>query len=167
MTRQEVDATLKAYRHEYGRCGHLAAQIQQIEREIKAEQASYAEQLVSVGGQNLTGMPRGTAISDPTGKIGLKLAEGWKSEYMVELEARWSRLQAEYAQVEIKVRFVMAWLSGLSERERYVIEQQVIDGITWREVANGYRERYGYDVSKDTLKRIRNTAMDKIYVIAS
>ena len=75
-------------------------------------------------------------------------------------------LQEEYAERKKTVDYVGAWLEGLPERERWMVETQIMDGVVWREVVLQYQEKYGEYRSKDTLKRIRDKALDLIYDMA-
>ena len=59
-----------------------------------------------------------------------------------------------------------AWLKGLNRKERWVIERIFFDGMTYREINGQYREIYGEPCSKDSLRRLKNTALEKIYQMA-
>ena len=47
-----------------------------------------------------------------------------------------------------------------------MIEMQIIDAVIWREILAKYQQVYGEYRSKDTLKRIRDRALDMIYDMA-
>ena len=166
MTAERVNAMLKAYRFEVGRCGHLMAEITAKQRQLEAEYNDTVETLAAPKPQQITDMPRGTAIGNPTERFGLMLADGFKTAMAQELEQQIAALQSEYDERIDTVMHVDSWLKGLPERERWMVETQVIDGVFWKDVASRYRERYHDDASKDTLKRIRDRAMDLIYQMA-
>lgn len=166
MTRERVDEMLKLYRFELGRSGHLLIELQELEREIAAEEKAMLDDVTSIGGQNLDGMPRGTKIGDPTGNAGAKLADGYKSDHLLDLEEKWIPLKAAYDRSQVVVGHVDAWLSGLNERERWVIEKQVIDCESWRDIISKYRDDFKEKTSKYTLKRLREKAMEKVYLMA-
>ena len=155
MTRERVDEMLKLYRFELGRSGHLLIELQELEREIAAEEKAMLDDVTSIGGQNLDGMPRGT-----------KLADGYKSDHLLDLEEKWIPLKAAYDRSQVVVGHVDAWLSGLNERERWVIEKQVIDCESWRDIISKYRDDFKEKTSKYTLKRLREKAMEKVYLMA-
>ena len=166
MTRERVDEMLKAYRFELGRCGHLAAEIQIKQRQLDAERRDFVETLAAPKPQQITDMPRGTTMSNPTERIGGMLADGYRSPEYRAIEGQIAEMEAELNQRSDVVMHVQAWLSGLPQREKLIIECQVIDGVYWRDVAKRYRQTFEEDVSKDTLKRLRDRAMDMIYKMA-
>ena len=163
MTVERIEEMLKTYRAEVGRCGHLQMEIELLRKEIEADKAGLAGDLAGPGAQVITDMPRGTAVGNPTEKLGIMLASGYISDDIREKEARLNDLQAEYNERHKTVVYVESWLAGLPERERWMIETQVIDGVIWREILTQYPEKFGEYRSKDTLKRIRDKALDMIY----
>jgi len=167
MRREKVDEMLKAYRFEVGRCGHLETEINRLRKEIDLCRSSLAEDAASIQSQQLTGMPHGTTVSSPTERIGIMLASGWQPEYLGSMEAELRRLEDEYSERHFTVLFVSSWLQGLSERERWIIEHQVIDGEYWKDIATAYKLAYSEECSKDSLKRLKLRAMSKIYEMAS
>lgn len=166
MTRDEVMKMLKAYKHELGRSRHLQVQLAELEREMKREEDGLADELVSIGGQDLSGMPRGTAIGKPTENAGIKLADGWKTERLIALEEKWLALRAEFEASDTVVAYVKAWLSGLNDRECWIVEKQIIEAEFWKDILNKYREEYKEQPSKDALRRLRDRALSKIFAMA-
>ena len=163
MTAERIEEMLKTYRAEVGRCGHLQMEMELLRKEIEADKAFLADNLAGPGAQFISDMPRGTAIGNPTEKLGIMLASGYISDEIREKEARLGELQLEYNERHKTVVYVESWLAGLPERERWMIETQVIDGVIWREILTQYPEKFGEYRSKDTLKRIRDRALDMIY----
>ena len=166
LTVERVEEMLRSYRAEVGRCGHLLMEIDILKTEIEREKSRLASDLAGPGAQVITDMPRGTTMGNPTEKIALMLAGGWVPEEIREKEAKIGELQSEYDERHKTVVFVESWLNGLPERERWMVETQVIDGVIWREILTQYPERFGEYRSKDTLKRIRDRAMDMIFDMA-
>lgn len=167
MTHEKVDELLKAYRFEVGRCGHLETEIGRIEKELAQCKSQLAEDAASIQSQQLSDMPRGTAIGNPTERVGLMLASGWTPDYIKSMEAEIASLKSEYNSRYFTVLFVSSWLKGLSERERWIVEHQIIDNEYWKDVISGYRIEYHEDSSKDSLKRLKMRALGKIYDMAS
>ncbi|MBP5710022.1 MAG: hypothetical protein J6W84_03490 [Bacteroidales bacterium] len=163
MTAERIEEMLKTYRAEVGRCGHLQMEMELLRKEIEADKAFLADDLAGPGAQFISDMPRGTAIGNPTEKLGIMLASGYISDEIREKEAKLGELQLEYNERHKTVVYVESWLAGLPERERWMIETQVIDGVIWREILTQYPEKFGEYRSKDTLKRIRDRALDMIY----
>lgn len=120
-----------------------------------------------LGAQPMSGMPRGGKLSDPTARIGIAVADGCMTDDMKILQKEIEDLEYELRKRKIVVHFVAAWLDGLNEKERWIIEKQVIDGSYWREVIFSYKAKFGDEYSKDGLKRIKKNALNKIYRIAS
>jgi len=114
----------------------------------------------------MDGMPHGTTVGNPTERIALMLATGYTTEDVIELQGNIEKLEAEYCQKKIVVRFVEAWLKGLTEKERWMIERAMFDGMTYREINAKYREAYGDSCSKDLLRRLKKDALAKIYEMA-
>ena len=166
MTRERVDEMLKSYRFEVGRCGHLLAEIELTKREIEQAKAVMVSDLIGPGAQVITDMPRGTTVGNPTEKYGAMLADGWVSDEIKAREIELARLQGEYDERHKTVVFVESWLNGLPERERWMVEMQVMDAVIWREILNKYQQTFGEYRSKDTLKRLRDRGLDMIYDMA-
>lgn len=165
MQKNTVDEMLFRYREYVGRCGHLESLIANEEKQLKRLRANVAEELVG-GGSVITGMPHGSGISDPTSRIGIALAEGYTPEHIKELERELDEAREELNGKLPTVIFVEAWLKGLTEKERWIVEAQVIDKYTWGEVAGQHITKFGATTSKNTLKRLKNRALDKIYQMA-
>ena len=166
MRTEKVDEMLKTYRFDVGRCGHLETEIRKLERAIAFHKGQLAEDAQAVNSQQISDMPRGTALGNPTERIGLMLASGWTPDYIREMEGELSALKSEYEERYFTVLFVSSWLKGLTERERWIIEHQIIDGEYWKDVIAGYRTEFSEDSSKDSLKRLKQRALGKIYEMA-
>lgn len=166
MTTDRVMAMLKAYRFEVGRCGHLQAEIAELKRRYAQLEKDLIDAMVSPGAQQISDMPRGTTVGNPTERYAMRLAEGLKDADLQAMDIRIAALEAEFEQRNLTVMYVESWLNGLAERERWVVEAQVIDGVFWKDVCSRYRQRFEEDCSKDTLKRYRDRALGKIYEMA-
>lgn len=167
MTHDKVNEMLKAYRFEVGRCGHLETEIEQLQKVISSSMSSLAEDVSAVRTQQITDMPHGTAVGNPTERIAIMLASGWVPDYITEMQTELGELKREYESRYYTVLFVSAWLKGLTERERWIVERQVINGEYWRDIIREYKVEFSEAAaSKDSLKRLKQKAMDKIYAMA-
>lgn len=166
MLSEMVDKLLAGHRENVGRCLHVEAEIVRLKGELKAAEQNLALDMSTAHNYELSDMPRGTAVGQPTERIALKLASGWKPDYVEALEQQLAAYEAEHAERKLNRLFVEGWLEGLPERERWLIETQVIDGVYWRDVLIRYRQKFGVDVSKDTLQRVKAQAMERIYEMA-
>lgn len=166
MTLEQIELYLHDYKSCLGRCNHLKIEMAILERQIEAVKRDTAETLASPKPKPLSDMPRGTQIGNPTEKYGGMLADGFKTDEQILLEAKWAECEAEYNEKIVVVEYVNSWMSGLTERERVVIKAQVIDNLPWKDTVNTYNQKFGDTVSKDTLKRIKGNAVDKIAEMA-
>ena len=82
------------------------------------------------------------------------------------MQAELKETRQEHEQRYFTVLFVSAWLNGLPERERWIVEHQVIDGEYWKEVVCKFKTAFQEETSKDSLKRLKQRAMEKIYQMA-
>lgn len=166
MLPSKVDSMLKEYRLFVGRCGHLETEIASLEKQIQRERSQIAGDLASISPAPMNGMPHGSGITNPTEKSGLMLASGYTPPHIIEMEQALSKLRQEYNEKYSTVLFVEAWLKGLTEKERWLVEQQVIDAVFWKEIVVRFRTAFGEDCSKDSLKRLKQRALGKIYKMA-
>ena len=128
--------------------------------------ATMDEDVTAVRPQQLSGMPHGTTVGNPTEKLGIMLASGWVPDDILEMQAELKETRQEHEQRYFTVLFVSAWLNGLPERERWIVEHQVIDGEYWKEVVCKFKTAFQEETSKDSLKRLKQRAMEKIYQMA-
>ena len=166
MTKEKVDLLLSNHRENVGRCLHLQAEIAELQSSIADAERNLATDLAWAHSYELSDMPHGTAVSQPTEKIGLQLASGWKPDYIVTMQQRLAECEREQQEREINRMFVDGWLKGLPDRERWLIENQVIDKVFWRDILIRYRQRFETDLSKDTLQRVKARALEQIYAMA-
>ena len=167
MLPERVDVMLHNYREYSGRCKYLENLIPMLEEEVVKIKSKMASDLVSIGGMNLDGMPHGTGVGKPTERAGVLLADGYQSDQMIETQERIKNAKEEYKEKLPTVVFVEAWMKGLTERERWIVENQVIDSVTWREIIAQYHIKFGEPRTKRSLQMLRDKAMDKIYELAS
>lgn len=166
MELERIQLMLKDYKACLGRCNHLKTEMSILERQIEVIKADTTETLASPKPRVLSDMPRGTQIGNPTEKYGGMLADGFKTDEQISLEEKLAQITAEYNEKIVVVEYVNSWMSGLSDRERVVIRSNMIEGDTWKDTVNNYNQRFGDTVSKDTLKRIKDRAIDKIIEMA-
>lgn len=165
MTREQVDLMLSEYREKSARCAHLEQEVKQLEKLVEELKRTIIDDEVKTTSV-LSDMPKGTMTSDPTGRLGILLAEGFEPKRIREIEIEIEEKKREVRNIEPTVIFVRAWLSGLNDREKFLIESKVIDNNYWRIVIDGYQERFGEAYSKQGLKNITCLALEKIYRIA-
>lgn len=164
MNKDTVEQYLERYKANIGRCGYLKVRMRRAEEELEAMRQEEANPLrASV----VDGLPRGTALSDPTAKTAARIADGDWPERIASLERERDRMARERARVLAAIDYVDAWLSALPEREEWLLRTKIIDGVTWETVRHLYTRRYGMDYSMSGLKHIRAMAIKKICAMAA
>lgn len=161
MTTQDVKDLLSKYSANKGRAARIEAEIGKLELEARRIRALEADTLKA---SSVDGMPRRKGgKSDPTARKAVQLASG---EAVSRDEARVlekiSGKKADLAQLTLDVKLVDGWLWALMERERLVINLQMIQKRSWRETAAEYERVFGDQMSDDTLRRMRDRAVEFI-----
>jgi hypothetical protein len=166
VTKDSIDQMFKNYNEYRGRCAHLEVKITETEKIIERLKETLIDDNVRIT-THIDGMPpaqKGT--SDPTGKLGAKVAAGYESDHIRQAEYDLAAFRQEFEQKAITVKFVNAWLQALDLKERFIIEQKVIGGLSWRQLVFAFNREFGESYSQDGLKRIGQKAREKIYNIA-
>ena len=172
MTRERVNAMLAGHLERVGRRGHIAAEIEEAEREVQREKAGYEWDLIGPKVSRITGEPGCGLQGRSTEGAALELADAAafrESEYGARaeaLEARIAALRAELEDIELEIRYVDAGLGGLTRKERFAISEHIIRQATWFEVEPLYVKEFGVEVCRDTLKRAQKAGLEKIYGMA-
>ena len=165
MTPEKVLQMLKEYRECLGRAEYLAHALVEKRNERSAIMRTMVADEISIS-PVLSGMPHSSNIEDPTSKLAIKLADGYVPKEVRELDAEIRKLSREVTCKCNAIACVNAWLTGLNDKERWIIEKHVIDGAYWREIAYSYGERFGDMYTRDGLKKIKKAALSKIYRMA-
>lgn len=166
MLPEHAENMLYSYRSNIGRCKYLRTLQQKLERELEVGRVLAAEDLVTCSGQAMDGMPRGTTVGTPTERMGLLLASGYEPAYLREVKDELASCAEELNRREREIMYVEAWLDGLTEKERWVIERVYFDRLTYAELTPRYIEIYGQWRSNDSLRRIKRRAKAKIFAMA-
>lgn len=166
MQRESVDTMMSNYNTHLARCEYLQHEIQELERLAARARETMVEDSIHVT-PTLSGIPHGTDISDQTGRLAMMFADGGVTDRVKQIEEEIATKKRELDEKRVTVFFVRAWLKALNEKERLVVEKQVIDKLFWRDVVRFYEHTFGEAYSKHGLKKIRDDAMEKIYQIAA
>ena len=168
MLPERADEMLKDYKHWLARCEHLRAVIEALKADIETAEREGQEALITgKSASDLDGMPRGNAPGKPTERIAMMLVSGYTTADVTALHRELKRLTRELEEKEVVVTLVEAWLKGLTAKERWMVERQVFDEMTYREINAAYRQEFNETCSKDLLRRLKRSAMEKIYAIAN
>lgn len=134
----------------------LEIEIQQLEDELKRLcQPSYVKT------QNLSGMPHGTHISDPTAQIAIDTIEGRIPHEAQLLSLRIDQKRTEWQDKRLQLLYIDVWLDMLTEAERWVIQMHCIERYSWQTLVLKSPDVFGDQRSKDTLRRIYRAALAK------
>ena len=165
MKAEQINEALSSYLERVARCEYLENEIKLLHEILEHEEKIMVNDSVSLS-QELTGMPHGTSISDPTGKLGLKLACGFESWSVKQIKEEIKKLTDEYNNQKYWVAFVVAWLKCLTEKEKMLIELKYIQKLSWDEIISRYQRAYGQKYGKSGIKVLVQKSIEKIYGIA-
>jgi len=165
-TKERVDKFLSHYLEDKARAAHLRVEIEQLQADIVEAEKVLSANVDNLGAQVITGMPRGTATSDPTSQTAIRLAMDIVPPEIKEMQTELSECRNEMRERERTVFYVDTWLMALTEREKWLVMKQVISGEFWRTIMDDYAIAYQVRISQDTLSRIKAKAMQKIYAAA-
>ena len=166
MSPDTVDEMLSKYRLCLGKSEHLRIEINILRKRVENLRDT-AMTDTALTGLQYTGMPHGSGVSDVTGRVAVRFADGYKPQYVLENEQDLRNLEEEKSAADAVILFVGGWLNALNERERFVIEQKDCNGQTWAKVTDEFCKQFGMAYSKEGIKRIHDKAKRKIYLIAS
>jgi len=157
---------LREYSKAKAQCACLAVRIVELEGQIRRRAQSLAADAATDSPAPPDGMPRGSGTGNPVERVGIRLADGWEPADLKKQRAEMDQLEARLETLSYRVHYVDAWLSGLTPDERTLITWQLIEGRQWRALIEEWEKRTGEFTTKDTLKRIKYQALDKIEEIA-
>jgi len=160
-----VNQALSEYLERLARCEFLESEIKILQEMLEREEMKMVDDEVSLS-QQLTGMPHGTSVGDPTGKLGLKLACGFESWSVKQIKEELANRKGEYDTLSYWVAFVKAWLKCLTDKERALIEMKYIQKLSWDEIIIKYQKEYGQRYGRSGMKIQVQKAMEKVYKIA-
>lgn len=166
MTREQVESRLKNYRIGKARIAHLEAMIEQYKLRVPRE-LEEAHNEEAVRAVRYTGMPHGTDIQSPVEDEAEKRLNGEPPQIVKILLRDIHGMERERDELALSIRCVDAWMSGLRERERFVVEMHLMEGECWKDVQRAFGERYGYELTREGLKRMKERALERIYAVAA
>lgn len=164
MTEEMVNEMLGDYKRCEARAAHLLVELEMMMKIKDEESSKMVESSVNVS-PSLSGMPGGGGISDKVGDLAIKFASGYVPKYIKELDSDIDQVKSELFEMQKVVSFVNAWLIGLSEKERYIIEEHQIKKRFWSEMLPEYEEKFG-QISEEGMRKCKTRALRKIYELA-
>lgn len=165
MQPEKVDEMLMNYQQYVARCDYLKHIMLKLHQQEAIARAQMANDLVHIT-QTLSDMPHGSGTSDPTAKAGLKIASGAVTEQVADILEQIHYYEGELNEKSTTITYVESWLKCLNPIEKFVITNKTIYGMTWRELIVLFKNEFGVLYSKNGLRNILRSAMEKIYAIA-
>ena len=155
---------LRRYKREFGRYRHLAVESDVLESKYNRLRREMVANEAAPQAQVITDMPRGgNRVGSKVEDIAVKIADGWMSPEVKTAYDEWQAVRNKAEEARVCVVYVEAWLEGLTEREKWIVRHQFINGEYWADICDDYDRLFGKDLSKDTLKRLRDRALERIY----
>ena len=161
MTPEQLDGMLGKHRPQKARMAYLRSQLEMLERFLQICQGQMINDSVSMS-QAITGMPHGTTVGDPVGRLAIDIASGKVSEFVKQIREEIEEVQQELREVEKSVKLIEIVLEAMNERERKLVTMKMIDELSWKEIIARMNAEYG-GYSKSSLQRLLKTGMDKAY----
>lgn len=165
MTPEEVNAMLASYKECASRCKLLEEKRKFLESDIEFYSNLKAEDVIQTTSP-MTGIPHGSTVSDPTSRVAIMIADGDGAGKIPALRREIMEIDAELRIKQPTVVYVDALLMVLNERERFVVEQKPIGGLTWRQIEGLFQIAFGEAYSQQGLKKLCKVALQKLYKIA-
>lgn len=161
MTTGDVRDLLGRLSANKGRAARLSAEIAKMEAEAEKLRSMEADPLKASAPD---GMPRRKGgKSDPTGRRAVQLAGGEAmSREEAKIRERIHAKKEELGQLQFEIDLASGWLNALMEREKLILTMQTVQKRSWRETAAEYRRAFGDEMSEDTLRRMRDKAIELI-----
>lgn len=150
----EIEKLLKEYRRQSSRLQLLILRKEQIQRELERipDEVKY---------YNMTDI---IEFSPPTNKINRTIEEaGIKSaEIHKDLQSSLHIIIRQIIELEKEIKIVDAIITGLTDRERFVIDKIFFCGLRLYCIPSLFYENFKETVSPKTIKRISREAIEKM-----
>ena len=164
MSPQRLDEILKKYRTTKFRYAFLKAEIATLERWLALCQSQSVNDRISLS-QAITGMPHGSGIGDPTGRLATDIASGEVSRFVKQIQDDITKVNAEMIRIAPEISTVEIVLQSLGDREREVVILKIIDDRPWGETVEQMNGMHNNSYSKRTLQRLLDRALGRAYEI--
>ena len=162
MTPEQLDEKLKDYRVNKARCAYLRHQMESLKRYLAICKGTEISDQISLS-QAISGMPHGSGVGDPTGRLAIDIADGKVGIFVKQIQEEMVPIQIELNEKEKSVREVEIVLEALSEREREIVTLKAIDDLPWQEALDQMNDKHGGTYAKRTIQRLYDRAMEKAY----
>lgn len=164
MTPQKLDEIMVKYRVSKSRFAYLQSEMITLERWLAICKGEMINDRISLS-QAITGMPHGSGVGDPTGRLATDIASGDVSTFVRQVEEDIERAKQEMETLSSQIRIVENVLEALNDREREVLVFKIIDGRDWADTVDQMNGLHNNTYSKRTLQRLLDRALDKAYEV--
>lgn len=165
MKQNQIEEILRSYRTQKARLAYLRSQIDMLERFLAGCERRMVDDCISMS-QAITGMPHGSSVGDPTGRLAIDIASGKVSEFVKQIREEIEETAKEAARLTEDLRVADILLSAMTEREREVVEMKIMADMSWGEVLEEMNKKHGNSYSKRSLQRLYSRAMEKAEDVA-
>jgi len=160
MKPEQIEEMLGKYRVQKARYALLRSRLDELERILRVCENSMVSDLISLS-QAITGMPHGSSVGDPTGRLAINLTTGTVSDFVKQVREEIMVVTQEAARLMEDLRVADIVISAMTEREREVIEMKIMSGMDWGEVLSEMNRRHSNSYSKRTLQRLYSRAIER------
>ena len=164
MTPQKLDEIMVKYRVSKARFAYLQSEMITLERWLAICKGEMINDRISLS-QAITGMPHGSGVGDPTGRLATDIASGDVSTFVRQVEEDIERAKQEMENLSSQIKIVENVLEALNDREREVLVFKIIDGRDWADTVDQMNGLHNNTYSKRTLQRLLDRALDKAYEV--
>ncbi len=162
MEKERIKALLRDYRITRARAACLESEIALLRKQFALAQRPEAlirENALAARPAEQCGS-RGGMPGDPAARLACAAADGDAAlnPYSDALRAA----QSELILAQHQCRMVEAWLGGLCEREKWVVERHAIDHLSFGELTERCEREHGRAYCLDTLKTLYRRGIEDI-----
>lgn len=165
MKQDDVDKLLTNYRANQARYNHLYLEAMNMAVQINAE-ARRAIAGDAMHAQQYKEMPPSGRVSKPVEDLAIRYMDGYVPDVLKGWMAESEEMQQELRRLETSMAYVGTWLGALTDKERMVITEHMLDGHSLREMELTSSRKFGYHMTVDGIRGIKRKALQKIYDIA-
>ena len=110
---------------------------------------------------SMDSLPHGAGIGNPTQSIAVMMADGTTSEIQQQ-EKKLRKITQEAVFLNRLIRYAEILLEALTDKERFVIQNHMIDGKTWEETTAEFGEKFTIPITVDGLRKMQRRAVNRL-----
>lgn len=161
MNRTEIIDLLSTYKVNKARAQYLDQKCLSQQEYIERLRQTALQDSIHIT-QNLFHTPSGNDHSSPVENLAINVADGHLPSYIIEEYHQLSQMQLEAREAWRKVKVADCLLDALTDKERYVIEGKYVNDIPFTHLEKKGEQQFGYYISIEGIRKIRNSALIKL-----